>query len=317
MTNEIIFITGPTASGKSSIAVEIAKILNTEIISCDSQQIYKEMNIGTNKITSIEMDGVVHHMLDIINPMDEYSVEDFSNEVTNIIQQINNKGKIPIVTGGTGFYLDSILFDMNYGATGKNNTIREKYKKIKNNMGSDYLHSILEKIDSVSAEKYHINETNRIIRALEIYEITGKKPSEIRKGKNKIKNNLDPLLFFINYNNRKLLYDKINNRVIKMFKEGLYGEFLFLLNKYKLDKNFQSMKAIGYKELFYLYENELNEDQTINLIQKNTRRYAKRQITWMKKYLNYDFTYYKDRENIDKSDLIKEIIGDIKEKYDI
>lgn len=317
MTDKVIFITGPTASGKSSIAVELAKKLETEIISCDSQQIYKDMDIGTNKIKNSEMDGIYHHMIDFVSPREEYSVQDFSDEARYLIQEINAKGKIPIVTGGTGFYIDSILFEMNYGKSPKDEKIRAKYQKINEKKGGKYLHDLLWSIDKKTAEKYHYNETNRIIRALEIYELTGKKPSEVRKGQNKENPNIEPLLFFVNYEDRSILYDKINKRVVKMFEEGLYEEFLSLIEKYKLDENNQSMRAIGYKELFNIYYNKLTKEETIELIQKNTRRYAKRQITWMRKYLDYSFTSYINRDKIEKNKIVDGIYGEIQNKYDI
>lgn len=317
MTDKVVFITGPTASGKSSIALEVAKKIDGEVISCDSQQVYKEMDIGTNKIKKSQMDGINHHMIDFVDPRDEYSVQDFSRKSRDLIEKINLSGRIPIVTGGTGFYIDSILFDMNYGDTPKDKNIRKKYEKIKDEKGNQYLHSVLSSVDKKSADKYHYNETNRVIRALEIYELTGKLPSDLRKGKNKLNRKIDPILFFINYEDRSILYDKINTRVLLMFNEGLYNEFLYLLDEYGLDKKSQSMRAIGYKELFNLYDNKLTKKDTIKLIQRNTRRYAKRQVTWMRKYLDYDFTSYKNRDKIKKIDLINEIEREIREKYDI
>lgn len=317
LTDKLIVITGPTASGKSSIAVEVAKNFRSEIISCDSQQIYKDMNIGTNKITEEEMAGIAHHLIDFVNPKDEYSVQDFSKKARKLIKDINERGHIPILTGGTGFYIDSILFEMNYGSAPKNEDIRKKYQTIRDEKGDKYLHSILEDIDKKSAEKYHYNETNRIIRALEIYELTGKAPSDVKKGRNKENPNIDPLLFFINYEDRSVLYDKINQRVIKMFEEGLYDEFISLINNYKLSKENQSMKSIGYKELFNIYEDTLTTDETITLIQRNTRRYAKRQVTWMRRYLDYSFTSYIARDNTNKEEIVKKIVGEIQGKYDI
>lgn len=317
MTDKLIVITGPTASGKSSIAVEVAKNFRSEIISCDSQQIYKDMNIGTNKITEEEMAGIAHHLIDFVNPKDEYSVQDFSKKARKFIKDINKRGHIPILTGGTGFYIDSILFEMNYGSTPKNEDIRKKYQAIRDKKSDKYLHSLLEGIDKKSAEKYHYNETNRIIRALEIYELTGKAPSDVKKGRNKENPNIDPLLFFINYEDRSVLYDKINQRVVKMFEEGLYDEFISLIDNYKLSKENQSMKAIGYKELFNIYEDTLTTDETITLIQRNTRRYAKRQVTWMRRYLDYSFTSYIARDNTNKEEIVKKIVGEIQGKYDI
>lgn len=315
MKDKLIIITGPTASGKSFFAMELAKKLDAEIISSDSQQIYKEMDIGTNKISKEEQAEITHHMLDIIKPNDEFSVQDFSNSSKKIIKEINLKKKMAIIAGGTGFYIDSILFEMNYGKVSKDFSIRNKYINLAKEKDKVYLHSLLKNIDPLTASKYHYNETNRIIRALEIYEISGKKPSELRSGKDEINKTIKPLLFYINYRDRSKLYDKINSRVISMINEGLLDEFLYLKNKYNLTKESQSMKAIGYKEIFDYYDNNLTKEELIDLIQKNTRHYAKRQITWMKKYSNYDFSksYYLDEKK--EEDILKDMLGVIKKQY--
>lgn len=313
MKDKVIIITGPTASGKSSLALKLAKDLNGEIISADSQQIYKDMDIGTNKVSKEEMDGIAHHILDIKNPNESYSVKEFKNQARELIKSINKNNKLAIIAGGTGFYIDSILFDMNYGQVKKDDKLRKKLDDLADKNGNDYLYKRLVEIDEKEAKKYHPNERNRVIRALETFKLSGKKPSELRKGSKKLNEEIDPILFFINYENRNLLYEKINNRVIDMLNLGLVDEFNKLIDKYSLDEKSKSLQAIGYKEIFLYQNNEINKDELVDLIQKNTRHYAKRQITWMKRYLDYDFSKLIYKENIN----YKEILEKIKEEYDL
>lgn len=314
MTDNVIIITGPTASGKSDIAIEVAKAFNGEIISADSQQVYRHMDIGTNKIN--DNHGICHHMIDVVNPDQNFSVEDFSIKASNLISEINSRGKVAIVAGGTGFYIDSILFDMNYGKVEKNLAFREKLQKVSEEKGSDFLYDKLLTIDPITAKKYHPNETNRIIRALEIYESTGELPSKVRKGDKKLNKNINPILFFLNYNDRSNIYQKINNRVIEMIDQGLIEEFVDVVRNYNLTAGSQSMAAIGYKELFPFINEEIDIDELIDLIQKNTRHYAKRQVTWMKRYLAYDFTHEILMDNLNKNDAADIIISLIKDTYE-
>ncbi|WP_394011540.1 tRNA (adenosine(37)-N6)-dimethylallyltransferase MiaA [Anaerococcus cruorum] len=314
MTDNVIIITGPTASGKSDIAIEVAKAFNGEIISADSQQVYRYMDIGTNKIK--DNNGICHHMIDVVNPDQKFSVEDFSNKASKLISEINNRGKVAIVAGGTGFYIDSILFDMNYGKVEQNLAFREKLQKVSEEKGSDFLYDKLLTIDPITAKKYHPNETNRIIRALEIYETTGELPSKVRKGDKKLNKNINPILFFLNYNDRSSIYQKINNRVIEMIDQGLIKEFVDVVRNYNLTTDSQSMAAIGYKELFPFINEEIDIDELIDLIQKNTRHYAKRQVTWMKRYLAYDFTHEILMDNLNINDAADIIVSLIKDTYE-
>lgn len=314
MTDNVIIITGPTASGKSDIAIEVAKAFNGEIISADSQQVYRYMDIGTNKIK--DNHGICHHMIDVVNPDQNFSVEDFSIKASNLISEINSRGKVAIVAGGTGFYIDSILFDMNYGKVEQNLAFREKLQKVSEEKGSDFLYNKLLTIDPITAKKYHPNETNRIIRALEIYELTGELPSKVRKGEKKLNKNINPILFFLNYEDRSGIYQKINNRVIEMIDQGLIEEFVDVVRNYNLTSDSQSMAAIGYKELFPFINEEYYIDELIDLIQKNTRHYAKRQVTWMKRYLAYDFTHEILMDNLNKNDAADIIISLIKDTYE-
>ena len=317
MTNKVIIITGPTASGKSDFAIKLAKKFNGEIISADSQQIYKDMDIGTNKITEFEMDGICHYGLDIKYPNEDYSVQEFKNMARSLINEINSRGKIPIIAGGTGFYIDSILFDLNYGTSKKDENLRKELTDLANIKGNEYIYQKLIEIDPIEAKKYHQNEVQRIIRAIETFELTGEKPSDLRRGFKKLNKNISPTLFFINYKDRSKLYDKINLRVDKMFQMGLEDEFKTLLNKYKLDSKSKSLQAIGYKEFFPYIENEISFDTLVSEIKKNTRRYAKRQITWMKKYLDYDFSYLIYRDEKSDKEILFSMDKIIKETYDL
>lgn len=314
LKDKLIIITGPTASGKSDIAINIAKAFSGEIISADSQQVYKFMDIGTNKV--VDTKGVRHHMLDLIGPDENFTVEDFSSIARPLIGQINERGNVAVLAGGTGFYIDSILFDMNYGATPKDPNIRKKLEKQAQLKGNRYLHDRLRSIDPATSEKYHENETNRIIRSLEIYELTGKAPSELRTGEKKLNDTIDPILFFLNYKDRSDLYEKINNRVIQMISAGLIEEFVDLIKSYYLNEDSQSMSAIGYKELFPFIRNEIDIDDLIDQIQKNTRHYAKRQVTWMKRYLEYNFSHEIIMDDINKNDASDIIISTIKDVYE-
>ncbi len=313
MTDKVIIITGPTASGKSDIAIKLANAIDGEIISADSQQVYKEMDIGTNKINNTE--SIRHHLIDEIYPNENYSVEDFKNKARKLIKEINKEGKVPIIAGGTGLYIDSLLFEMNYAKSPKDEEFRERLYKETNVKGNEHLYRKLLDIDEDTAKKYHPNETNRIIRALEIYHTTGEKPSIIRSGEKELNKDINPLLFFLNFEDRADLYEKINKRVIQMLDEGLIEEFIDLVNKYQLNIKSQSMAAIGYKEIFPFVSGDITIDELINDIQKNTRHYAKRQVTWMKRYLGYGFTHEIMMDNLSKIDASDIIISIVKEVY--
>ena len=314
MKDKLIVITGPTASGKSDIAINVAKAFSGEIVSADSQQVYKSMDIGTNKV--INTKGIKHHMLDLIDPDENFTVEDFSSIARPLIHEINERGNVPILAGGTGFYIDSILFNMNYGATPKDPIIRKKLEEEAELKGNSYIYEKLKNVDPVTSKKYHENETNRIIRSLEIYELTGKAPSEVRTGDKKLNNTIEPILFFLNYKDRSDLYKKINNRVIQMISEGLIEEFVDLITSYNLNENSQSMAAIGYKEIFPFIKKEIDMDDLIEQIQKNTRHYAKRQVTWMKRYLEYNFSHEIIMDDLNKNDASDIIVSTIKDVYE-
>lgn len=278
---KIAVICGATATGKTGLAVDLALKLNTEIISADSQLIYKGLNIGTAKPTESEMQNVKHHMIDVIEPDENFSVGDYEERAAPILTNLLDRGKVPVICGGTGFYINSLLFDLGYGNTAADESIREKYAEFLDKNGKDALFDKLKEVDPETAEKLHPNDVKRVVRALEIYEVSGKKKSQQC---DKMISKFDYIAVAIDYP-REELYERINKRVNEMFDLGLIEEVNGLLAR-GIDKNCQSMQAIGYKEVLEGLKNRDNHSTMRDTIKKNTRHYAKRQITFFKKFPN-------------------------------
>ncbi|MDE6373804.1 MAG: tRNA (adenosine(37)-N6)-dimethylallyltransferase MiaA [Clostridia bacterium] len=274
----VLVICGATATGKTSLAVDCAKALNTEIVSADSQLVYRGLNIGTAKPTYAEMQGVPHHMIDIVGAEENFSVSDYGERALPIINRLLGEGKTPVVCGGTGFYINSLLYDLGYGNAKANLTIRSKYEALLAERGKQYVFSLLEEIDPDSARVLHVNDTKRVIRALEIFEVSGKKKSEQVDG---FAPRFDYLAIAIDYP-REALYRRIECRVDMMFNAGLVDEVKRLLSA-GINENCQSMQAIGYKEVIEGLKNGFNDSTMRDIIKKNTRHYAKRQQTFFKK----------------------------------
>ncbi|MGN0824353.1 MAG: tRNA (adenosine(37)-N6)-dimethylallyltransferase MiaA [Candidatus Coproplasma sp.] len=275
---KLLIICGATASGKSALAVDCAKKLNTEVISADSQLVYRGLNIGTAKPTIAEMDGVVHHLINVVDAKDNFSVSDYESAALPIIDRLLSQGKTPVLCGGTGFYINSILYDLSYGNAQADENIRRKYEHILNEKGKEYLFELLKQVDSKTAEVLHVNDVKRVIRALEIYELTGRKKSEQRDEK---KARYDYVAIAIDYP-RDELYKRIDRRVDIMFESGLVEEVKTLLAS-GIDEYCQCLQAIGYKEVVEGLKNGYNESTMRDIIKLNTRHYAKRQITFFKK----------------------------------
>ena len=276
----VIVIAGPTASGKSSLAVELAKKINGEIISADSMQIYKDMNIGTAKITEEEQQGIKHYMLDFVSPNERYSVSSYKKQAEKCIEEIINKGKTPIVCGGTGLYIDSLIYNIEFLEEKIDETYRNKLNQIAENEGLEKLYNMAMEIDPQAMEKISKNDQKRIIRVLEIYHKTGKTKTEqdIESRKNETK--YDYKVFAINMD-REILYDRINKRVDKMLNQGLIDEVKSILQKY--DEFPTAMQGLGYKEVVSYLNNDLSKEEMIEKLKMETRRYAKRQLTWFRK----------------------------------
>lgn len=281
----VIIIFGPTGVGKTKLSLELAKELNGEIISADSMQIYKKMNIGTAKITENEMQGIPHHLVDFKEPNKEYSVGDFVENAREKIEEIISRNKVPIIAGGTGLYIRALVEDYDFHNVLKDEKIRNKYQKLAEEKCNEYVYEILKSKDAEWASRLHPNNIKRVIRALEIIEINQQKSQQNEKLLNEessgTKNNkINYLIFGLNMPRGKL-YERINLRVDKMFDEGLLQEVKSLL-KSGLKKENQSMQGIGYKEVIEGLEKNLTEEEIKDLIKQHTRNYAKRQFTFMR-----------------------------------
>ena len=274
----VLVICGATATGKTSLAVDCAKALNSEVISADSQLVYRGLNIGTAKPTVAEMQGVSHHLIDIVSAEENFSVSDYEERALPIIERLLNNEKTPVVCGGTGFYINSLLYNLGYGNVKADASVRARYEAMLEERGKEYVYSLLKQVDPESAEKLHVNDVKRVVRALEIYEVSGKKKSE---QKDELKPRFDYLAVAIDYP-REALYKRIDCRVDVMFNSGLIEE-VKRLKSVGIDENCQSMQAIGYKEVLEGLKNGLNESTMRDIIKKNTRHYAKRQYTFFKK----------------------------------
>lgn len=284
MKENLCILTGPTAVGKTELSLSLAKNLNGEIISCDSMQIYKHMDIGTAKATKEEQEVVKHHLIDFVDVDQDYTVSNFKNDAKNIITNLNNENKLPIVTGGTGLYINSLVYDLNFVKIPPNEEIRKVYEDIVSEQGEegkDYIYNKLKTIDEESTKKIHRNDVKRVIRALEVYDITGKTMSE--HGKNFRKENEDYNLVMIALTmDREKLYDRINRRVDIMVKNGLLEEVEGIL-KLGYDKDLISLQGIGYKEIIDYFNGNISLDDAIEQIKKGSRNYAKRQLTWFRR----------------------------------
>lgn len=277
----LFILVGPTASGKTAVSIELAKRLNGEIISADSMQIYKYMDIGTAKITPEEMEGIPHHLIDIVYPDEEFTVADYKVYAEKAIVDINNRKKLPIVVGGTGLYVNSLVYDLDFTQVPPNEKIRQRLEELAEKYGNEYIHKMLEKIDKESFNRIHVSDRKRIIRAIEIYEVTGKPMSEQSKDFRKQTDKYNLVMVGLNMDRQKL-YERINLRVDKMIEAGLVEEVSNLL-KMGYGKELVSMQGIGYKEIIRYLEGDITLEESIELIKKCSRNYAKRQLTWFRR----------------------------------
>lgn len=278
---KLVCVAGPTGSGKTGLGIEIAKKFGGEIISADSMQIYKKLNIGTAKPSVEEMEGIPHHLLDIISPYSEFSVKEFVDLANEKIDEITSRGKLPIVVGGTGLFISSLIDNVKFSEGEADNKLREELRLIAEKNGTEYLHNMLKEIDYDSYLRLHPNNIKRVIRAIEIYKTTGITMTEQIKNSKNEPSSFDLKYFGLNAD-RQYIYDRINKRVDIMVKKGLFSE---VENLYKegLNLSYKSMQAIGYKEIIMYLEGKLKKEEAIDLIKQESRRYAKRQLTWFRR----------------------------------
>ena len=277
----LIVVAGPTASGKSAAAVELARMIGGEIISADSMQVYRYMDIGSAKITKEEMMGVPHYLIDVADPTEEFDVVRYSHEAKAAISDIVSRGKIPILCGGTGFYIQAVTRDIDFSETGSLPKYREELTDYAAQHGNTALHEQLKNIDPVSYETIHPNNLKRVIRALEYYKETGMTISAHNEAERQRETPYD-LHFFVLYDDRAVLYDRIDRRVDFMMAEGLYDEVMYL-RQMGLTRDMVSMQGLGYKEMLDCMDGRYDLDEAVRILKRDSRHYAKRQITWFKR----------------------------------
>lgn len=277
---KVIVICGPTASGKTALSIELAKKINGQIISADSMQIYKDMDIGTAKPTIEEQDGIKHYLIDCVCPDERFSVAEYKKDAKKAIKEILENGKTPIVVGGTGLYVDSLIYEIEYNDIEFDEEYRSYLEEIASKKGLEYLYDEAMKIDAKAMEKISQNDKKRIIRILEIYHATGKTKTQQEIESRQKEVEYDYRVFAINWEREKL-YDRINKRVDIMIKEGLIDEVKNIIDKY--EKFPTAMQGLGYKEVVGYINNNCTKEEMIEKIKMETRRYAKRQLTWFRK----------------------------------
>lgn len=307
----LVILTGPTAVGKTNLSIQLAKKMNMEIISADSMQIYKFMDVGSAKVTEDEMNGVKHYLIDEVTPDYSFSVSEFQERANDYINQIVKKGKLPLVTGGTGLYLNSLIYNMDFAKSDADNELREMLRVELEENGIDYMYEKLKSLDEEAANRIHKNNTKRVIRAIEVC-MSGKKMSDFSNDL-KLNEKYEPIIIVLN-RDREHLYRRINKRVDIMISQGLEDEVKTLLNM-GYSSDLVSMQGIGYKEIIKYLNNEYTYEEAIEIIKRDSRRYAKRQLTWFRRYENakwFDLDNYND-EKI----LLDDVISYIEKKVNV
>lgn len=281
MKEQLVAIVGPTAVGKTKLGVALAKAFDGEVLSADSMQVYRGMDIGTAKIKPEEMENIPHHFIDILDPEEEYSVKEFQEQATRLITKLNKQGKLPILVGGTGLYVQAVTHQFQFAQTDRTEEVRLKWENFLKQHGTQALYEVLKERDPVYAKKVHPNNYRRVLRALEITELTGQSMSDYQQDWDKP--SPYQLVMIGLTMERDKLYERINQRVDQMIEQGLIDEVKALLARGLNAEQVTSLQAIGYKEIMLYLEGELSKEEAINLLKRNTRRFAKRQLTWFRR----------------------------------
>lgn len=306
----LIILTGPTAVGKSSLSISLAKTVNGEIISADSMQVYRYMDIGTAKISPEEMGDIPHYLISEVNPDEEFNVVRFQQYAKRYIKSIHEKNKIPILVGGTGFYIQSVLYDIDFDENDSDTSYRKELEQTASIKGSEYLHGLLKEADPESAEAIHPNNTKRIIRALEYIKQTGRPISAHNEEQRKKESPYNYAYFVLN-RDRNMLYDVINHRVDIMLEMGLIDEVKKLMNM-GYTKNMVSMQGLGYKEIIDYLEERTTLKEALEILKRDTRHYAKRQLTWFRR--EKDIIWINKDDYKDEADIIAYLLKVLSEK---
>ncbi|MBE5939836.1 MAG: tRNA (adenosine(37)-N6)-dimethylallyltransferase MiaA [Lachnospiraceae bacterium] len=278
---KLVVITGPTAVGKTELSIYLAKKINGSIISADSIQIYKYMDIGSAKITKEEMQGVKHYLVDELYPDEEFNIYKFKQMAKAAMEEIYAEGKIPIIVGGTGFYIQSVIYDVEFDDNENDYTYRNELEELVKEKGCEYVHGLLKEVDPEAAESIHMNNSKRVIRALEFFHQTGKKISEHNE-EQKAKESPYDFRYFVLNRDRDVIYDRINKRIDIMIDNGLVDEVDMLLKK-GYSRDLVSMQGLGYKEIASYLQGEMSLEEAIYILKRDTRHFAKRQLTWFRR----------------------------------
>lgn len=287
MKNKMIILTGPTAVGKTDLSIRLAKAVNGEIISADSMQVYRRMDIGTAKIRADEMCGVRHHLIDILEPTESFNAFLFKEYALEAANEIWQRGNIPIIVGGTGFYIQTLLYDIEFAESDENDGIRDELNRLYEEKGASYMHDMLEEIDTAYAMEVHENNVKKVIRAIEFFRQTGKKMSE-HNAKQRERTSPYNFEYFVLNDDRTVLYERIDKRIDKMIEDGLIDEVNALL-KEGVDRNSVSMQGLGYKEIAAYLAGEISFENAVYILKRDTRHFAKRQLTWFRREKDVNF----------------------------
>lgn len=307
MKQKLLVIGGPTAVGKTDLSIKLAQKLNGEIISADSMQIYKYMDIGSAKVTQEEMDGINHYLIDVINPNVPFSVADFKEYGNKALTEILTKGKLPIISGGTGLYINSLTCNMTFTEAEKDEDYRKYLEDLATEKGNEYIHEMLKECDPISYEEIHHNNKKRVIRALEVFKLTNKPFSSYNAGEDFYNSDYD-VYYYVLTMDREKLYERINKRVDIMMEKGLLEECI-RLKEMGYTSNMQSMQGIGYKEVLYYLEGKITLDEAANMIKQGSRNYAKRQLTWFRRDKRCIFI---DKDTMCDDEILDKVINDIR-----
>ncbi len=306
----LIILTGPTAVGKTELSIKLAKAVNGEIISADSIQVYKHMDIGSAKVTKEEMDGVKHYLIDVLEPTDEFNIYVFKKLANEAMEEIYAKGKVPIIAGGTGFYIQSVLYDIEFSNEEGDKSYRHELEKKAANEGVEVIHKMLEQVDPKAASEIHENNLRRVIRALEYYNETGKRISEHNEEQRQ-KNSPYDFKYYVLNMDRDKLYERINLRVDIMLENGLLLE-VKKLKDMGYSSDLVSMQGIGYKEIREYIDDRCTYDEAVETLKKNTRNFAKRQLTWFRREESVTWLNHEAFDN-DKDKILEFMLDDLKE----
>ena len=310
----LIILTGPTAVGKTKASIGLAKAIGGEIISADSMQVYKGMDIGSAKIRPEEMKGIQHYLVDVLEPSCEFHVVRFQQMAKQAMAEIYAKGKIPIVVGGTGFYIQALLYDIDFTENEEDTGYREELEALAKERGAEYLHEMLKEVDPESAGQIHANNRKRVIRALEFYRLTGQKISEHNETE-RAKESPYEFCYFVLNDDRKKLYDRIEKRVDQMLEMGLLEEVTALKNK-GYTKDMVSMQGLGYKEMLNYLNGECSYEEAVSILKRDTRHFAKRQLTWFRRERDVIWIE-KEHYDYDEKKILEVMLSYIRERTKI